>query len=116
MFDEKFIENAIEDAVYGLLGKYAANFSKKLGEITGRPVGVETGNTTRQGQMRRAETEQRYKDYQRFNDERMGSGKRPITFKYWAARYDDRQGSAIPLDVFLNWANDQVGWKTPAGY
>lgn len=116
VFAEKFIENAIEDAVYGLLGKYAANFSKKLGEVTGRPVGVETGNTTRQGQTRRAETEQRYRDYRSFNAQRQAQGKRPITFKYWAARYDDRQGSAIPLDVFFNWAKDQIGWKKPAGY
>ena len=100
----KLIENQLEDAIYGLWGRFGSKASAKLGEITGKPYGIETGEGQRGYFRRGAETQYDYDRYQRFNDERISAGRKPVSFKHWKFKYDEKAGErhpfSLPVDEF----------------
>lgn len=98
-FVHKLIANQIEDAIYGLWGRFGAKASKILGDITGRPVGINQGSTAKRLIDYSVQTKLDYQAYQQFNAGRRARGKRPVTFRYWSARY--KEDVATPLDVFF---------------
>ena len=98
-FVHKLIANQIEDAIFGLWGRFGAKASKILGDITGRPVGINQGSTAKRLIDYSVQTKLDYQAYQQFNAGRRARGKRPVTFRYWSARY--KEDVATPLDVFF---------------
>lgn len=99
-FIHKLIANQIEDAIYGLWGRFGAKASEVLGNITGRPVGINQGSTSKRYIDVGARTKRNWEAYQQFNAGRRARGKRNVTFRYWAARY--REEDANPIDDFLD--------------
>lgn len=99
-FIHKLIANQIEDAIYGLWGRFGAKASEVLGNITGRPVGINQGSTSKRYIDVGARTKRDWEAYQQFNAGRRARGKRNVTFRYWAARY--REEDANPIDDFLD--------------
>lgn len=98
-FVHKLIANQIEDAIFGLWGRFGAKASKILGDITGRPVGINQGSSAKRLIDYSVQTKLDYQAYQQFNAGRRARGKRPVTFRYWSARY--KEDVATPLDVFF---------------
>lgn len=110
-FFVNLMANQLEDAIYGLWGRFGSKASAKLGEITGRPVGIETGEAQRQYFSRGAETQYEYDQYQRFNRERVAIGRKPITYKHWRKAYgpkDDPHPFSLPVDEFVKRAQEAL--------
>lgn len=111
-FFVKLIENQLEDTIYGLWGKFGAKASAKLGEITGRPAGVNAGGSQMRYLQEAGDNQHTYNRYRQFNADRMALGRKPISYKHWQKKFNDQKGTphpfSLPVDEFTKRAHEAM--------